>query len=234
MKFVTSRFHQIISRLGLVTQTMCKKYKQQPKSKRNSIKFSLFTLNKRQLSSRVSSIQQLYYTRTHVMTQPKWLSHYLFSFPFISFNLWTHEKEQLRRDTREFINRSKHKACISSVPQSNRNSIKFSLSTQTRRVIKSSQAKSLQLNYLSVAPYYKIPQTFTLSSLLTGGHHNYQSSPQPGSRLKETWQSVRDCQWQCGTKPRYYIQDLILQLGGAVCSLLVYLSLYQPCAEGPL
>ena len=43
----------------------------------------------------------------------------------------------------EFINRSKHKKYISSVQQSNENSIEFSLSTQTRRVIKSSQAKSL-------------------------------------------------------------------------------------------
>jgi len=45
--------------------------------------------------------------------------------------------KQLRRDAWEFINRSKHKKCISSIPQSNKNSIKFSLSTQTRRVIKS-------------------------------------------------------------------------------------------------
>jgi len=35
--------------------------------------------------------------------------------------------------------------CISNVQQMNGNSIKFSLSTQTRRVIKSSQAKSLQV-----------------------------------------------------------------------------------------
>jgi len=46
----------------------------------------------------------------------------------------------------EFINRSKHKACISSVLQSNGNSIEFSFSTRTRRVIKSSQAKSLHQN----------------------------------------------------------------------------------------
>ena len=50
-----------------------------------------------------------------------------------------HEKEQLRRDAWEFINRGKYKACISSVPQSNGNSIEFSLSTQTWRVIKSSR-----------------------------------------------------------------------------------------------
>ena len=35
---------------------------------------------------------------------------------------------------------------ISNVQQTNRNSIEFSLSTQTRRVIKSSQAKSLQIS----------------------------------------------------------------------------------------
>ena len=51
--------------------------------------------------------------------------------------------KQLKGDVQEFINRSKHRRCISSVPQLNRNSIKFSLSTQTRRVIKSPQAKSL-------------------------------------------------------------------------------------------
>ena len=73
------------------------------------------------------------------MIQPKWLSYYLFSFPFISFNQWTHEKEQLRRDAWKFINRSKHKACISNVPQSNGNSIEFFLSTQTWRVIKLSR-----------------------------------------------------------------------------------------------
>jgi len=35
--------------------------------------------------------------------------------------------------------------CISNVQQMNGNSIEFSLSTQTRRVIKLSQAKSLQV-----------------------------------------------------------------------------------------
>ena len=39
--------------------------------------------------------------------------------------------------------------CISSVQQMNGNSIKFSLSTQTRRVVKSSQAKSLYCQYWS-------------------------------------------------------------------------------------
>ena len=52
--------------------------------------------------------------------------------------------KQLKGHTQEFINRSKHGRCISSVPQLNGNSIEFSLSTQTRRVIKLPQAKSLQ------------------------------------------------------------------------------------------
>ena len=53
------------------------------------------------------------------------------------------EKEQLRRDTQEFINRSKHKTCISSVPQLNGNSIEFSLSTWTRSRSKASLSKFL-------------------------------------------------------------------------------------------
>ena len=52
--------------------------------------------------------------------------------------------KQLRGDAWEFINRSKHGRCISSIPQLNGNSIEFFLSTQTRRVIKLFQAKSLQ------------------------------------------------------------------------------------------
>ena len=60
------------------------------------------------------------------------------------------EMKQLKRDVQEFINRSKHKACISSVLQLNGNSIKFFLSTQTRRVIKLSQAKSLQEGHVIV------------------------------------------------------------------------------------
>ena len=55
-----------------------------------------------------------------------------------------HEKEQLRRDVWEFINRSKHKACISSIPQLNGNSIEFSLSTWTRSRSKVSLSKFLQ------------------------------------------------------------------------------------------
>ena len=53
--------------------------------------------------------------------------------------------KQLKGDAQEFINRSKHRRCISSILQLNRNSIEFSLLTQTRRVIKSPQAKSLQV-----------------------------------------------------------------------------------------
>ena len=53
--------------------------------------------------------------------------------------------KQLRRDVWEFINRSKHKKCISSVLQSNENSIEFFLSTQARRIIKLPQAKLLHL-----------------------------------------------------------------------------------------
>ena len=52
--------------------------------------------------------------------------------------------KQLKGDIQEFIDRSKHERCISSVPQLNGNSIEFSLSTWTRRMIKLSQAKSLQ------------------------------------------------------------------------------------------
>ena len=44
----------------------------------------------------------------------------------------------------DFVNKSKYRMCISSVQKANGNSIEFSLSTQTRRVIKSSQTKSLQ------------------------------------------------------------------------------------------
>ena len=57
-----------------------------------------------------------------------------------------------RRDAQEFINRSKHKKCISSVQQSNENSIKFSLSTQTRSSSKTSQSKFLQDFYLGLQP----------------------------------------------------------------------------------
>ena len=45
----------------------------------------------------------------------------------------------------DFINRSKYRIYISSVQQSNGNSIKFSLLTQTRSSSKASQFKFLQL-----------------------------------------------------------------------------------------
>ena len=61
--------------------------------------------------------------------------------------------KQLRRDVWEFINRSKNKKCISSVPQSNKNSIEFFLSTQARRIIKLPQAKLL---YLLLLYYHKL------------------------------------------------------------------------------
>ena len=112
IKEYSSRLHQIISRLGLVAQTMYKRYKQQPKSKRNSIKFSLFSPNKEQLSSRISLTQQLHYTRTG-----------------LSF--------------------------CDSLSQG--------------------------------------PTTLTFSLLLTSGHCDCQSLPQLGPKLKETWQSVRNC-----------------------------------------
>jgi len=44
----------------------------------------------------------------------------------------------------DFVNKGKYRKCISSVQKANKNSIEFSLSTQTRRVIKLSQTKSLQ------------------------------------------------------------------------------------------
>ena len=53
------------------------------------------------------------------------------------------EGEQLKRDMQNFINKGKYRMYISNIQQMNGNSIEFSLSTQTRRVIKSSQAKSL-------------------------------------------------------------------------------------------
>ena len=45
----------------------------------------------------------------------------------------------------DFVNKGKYRKCISSVQKANENSIKFSLSTQTRKVIKSSRTKSLQM-----------------------------------------------------------------------------------------
>ena len=71
-----------------------------------------------------------------------------------------YEKEQLRRDMWEFINRSKHKACISSVLQLNGNSIEFFLSTWTKNRSKASLSKFLQLraniqSQIAIMPYKK-------------------------------------------------------------------------------
>ena len=60
--------------------------------------------------------------------------------------------EQPRKDVRDFVNKSKHKIYISSVPKSNENSIEFSLSTWTRSSSKTSQSKFLQ----KAALYYHI------------------------------------------------------------------------------
>jgi len=93
-----------------------------------------------------------FFLKWSVMIWPKQLSHYLFSFPFSflltrkSVDTWN---ETTKRDVWEFINRSKHRKYISSVPQLNGNSIEFSLSTQTRSSSKMSQSKSLHEGSLS-------------------------------------------------------------------------------------
>ena len=51
------------------------------------------------------------------------------------------KEDDSKRDTRDFVNKGKYRKCISSVQKANENSIEFSLSTQTRRVIKSSWTK---------------------------------------------------------------------------------------------
>ena len=51
--------------------------------------------------------------------------------------------ERPRKDARDFVNKSKHKIYISSVPKSNENSIEFSLSTWTRSSSKASWPKFL-------------------------------------------------------------------------------------------
>jgi len=51
--------------------------------------------------------------------------------------------EQPRGDAQDFVNKSKHKICISSVPKSNENSIKFSLLTWTKSSSKTSWPKFL-------------------------------------------------------------------------------------------
>ena len=49
-------------------------------------------------------------------------------------------EDDSKRDMQDFVNKGKYRKCIS-VQKANENSIEFSLSTQTRRVIKSSQTK---------------------------------------------------------------------------------------------
>ena len=53
----------------------------------------------------------------------------------------------------DFVNKSKYRMCTNSVQKANGNSIKFSLSTQTRRVVKSSQTKSLHFSLPIVFGY---------------------------------------------------------------------------------
>ena len=53
----------------------------------------------------------------------------------------------------EFINRSKHKVCISSTLQLNKNSIEFSLSTWTRSRSKASLSKVLTIEVLLFLKY---------------------------------------------------------------------------------
>jgi len=54
-----------------------------------------------------------------------------------------HEREWLKGDIWDFINRSKYRMYISSIQQSNEDSIEFSLSTWTRSSSKVSQSKFL-------------------------------------------------------------------------------------------
>ena len=65
----------------------------------------------------------------------------------------------------DFTNKCKYRMCISNVQQMNGNSIEFSLSTQTRRVIKLSQAKLLHQNLIPY-PEHCLPQTL-LTLILT-------------------------------------------------------------------
>jgi len=53
-----------------------------------------------------------------------------------------YEREWLKRDVQDFINKSKYRIYISSIQQSNGNSIEFFLSTWTRSGSKASQSKS--------------------------------------------------------------------------------------------
>jgi len=67
----------------------------------------------------------------------------------------------LKKDAWDFINRSKYRMCISSVQQSNKDSIEFFLSTQTRSGSKLSQSKVLYYLY----NYYMVCE------LLSHTHH---------------------------------------------------------------
>ena len=68
-----------------------------------------------------------------------------FSFLFFFFSFLRRSmdvrEDDSKRDTQDFVNKGKYRKCISSVQKANENSIEFSLSTQTRRVIKSSWTK---------------------------------------------------------------------------------------------
>ena len=108
------------------------------------------------------------------MTQPKWLSNYLYFFFF--FHIWTYYTRKCRKVSHDMPHVIYHmkkieshdecgklvhrpcSSCISSVQKLNKNSIEFSLSTWTWSVIKSSQAKSL----------YKVQALCTLHSLGEG------------------------------------------------------------------
>jgi len=74
--------------------------------------------------------------------------------------------KQLKRDVQEFINKSKYRRYINSVPQSNGNSIEFSLSTQTRSSSKMSQSKFLHKNSIPHLEYCP-PWTLLILTLIT-------------------------------------------------------------------
>jgi len=74
--------------------------------------------------------------------------------------------KQLKRDAQEFINKSKYRRYINSIPQSNGNSIEFSLSTQTRSSSKMSQSKFLHKNSIPYLEYCP-PWTLLILTLIT-------------------------------------------------------------------
>ena len=82
--------------------------------------------------------------------------------------------EQPRGDAWDFINKSKHKTCISSVPKSNKNSIEFSLSTWTRSSSKASQPKFLHRLLVSFSESVPSAMYDTLHSRReAAGHVNF-------------------------------------------------------------